>query len=139
MRWARRLLVGAGAGVMAYAVFGAVTDPARAIGGQLVFLIAVVVAHDGILMPITIGAGLLIGRYVPTTVRRPLVAAAIASLALTLMAIPFVLGRGRRPDDPSALPLDYGRGLLITLAFVWAVALAFAWRSWRASRRRQPD
>jgi hypothetical protein len=29
----------------------------------------------------------------------------------------FVLGR--RPDVPSALPLDYGTGLLVTLAAVW--------------------
>ncbi|MEV4534519.1 hypothetical protein AB0J82_11885 [Asanoa sp. NPDC049518] len=123
MRWTRRILVGAGVGVMAYALFGAATDPATEPGGQLAFLAAVVVAHDAILVPLTIGLGVLIGRFLPIAVRRPVRVAAIISLAVTLMAIPFVLGRGRRGDDPSALPLDYGRGLLIILGIVWAVTL----------------
>ena len=112
---------------MAYAVFGAVHDPDTAPAGQLAFLAAVVVAHDAILMPLTIGAGVLIGRLLPIPVRKPVRAAAIISLALTLVALPFAIGHGRRPDDPSALPLDYTRGLLIILALVWAVALAAAW------------
>ncbi|SNT64495.1 hypothetical protein SAMN05421812_11760 [Asanoa hainanensis] len=136
MRWTRRLLVGAGVGVLAYAVFGLLTDPDTALGGQVVFLAAVVVAHDAVFMPLMIAAGFVVGRFVPVRVRPALVGAAIVSLALTLTAIPFVLGRGRRPDDPSALPLNYGRGLLITLAFVWAVAAVVAWRSWRRAARR---
>ncbi|GIF52067.1 hypothetical protein DFJ67_5716 [Asanoa ferruginea] len=133
MRWTRRILVAAGTGVMAYALFGALTDPATEPAGQLAFLAAVVIAHDAILMPLIIGLGFLIGRFAPIPVRRPIRVAAIISLAVTLIAIPFVLGRGRRPDDPSALPLDYGRGLLIILALVWAVALVAT-----LTRRRQP-
>jgi hypothetical protein len=47
---------------------------------------------------------------------------------LTAVALPVVLGFGRRPDNPSQLPLDYGRNLVLVLVLVWvAVAvLAFA-------------
>lgn len=123
MTWTRRVLATAGIGVMAYALFGAVTDPATEPLGQLAFLGAVVVAHDAVLVPLTIAVGVLIGRFLPVPARRPVRAAALCSLALTLVALPFVLGRGRRPDDPSALPLDYGSGLLILLGIIWAAAI----------------
>lgn len=123
MKWTRRVLATGGVGLMAYALFGAMTDPATEPLGQLTFLAAVVVAHDAVLVPLTIAVGVLIGRFLPVPARRPVRAAAICSLALTLLALPFVLGRGRRADDPSALPLDYGRGLLILLGIIWAAAI----------------
>jgi hypothetical protein len=128
------MVVATGIGVMAYALFGAVTDPASEPAGELAFPAAVVIAHDAILMPLTIGVGVLIGRFGPIAVRRPIRVAAIISLAVTLMAVPFVLGRGRRPDDPSALALDYGRGLLIILALVRAAALVAALTRMRQHR-----
>jgi hypothetical protein len=138
MTWTRRVLVTAGVGLMAYALFGAVTDPATEPLGQLAFLAAVVVAHDAVLVPLTIAVGVLIGRFVPLQARRSVRVAAICSLALTLMALPFVLGRGRRADDPSALPLDYGRGLLILLGIIWAAAVTVTVAG-AISRRRTRD
>jgi len=135
MRWTRRILVAAGTAIIAYAVYGAIHDPDTAPAGQLAFLAAVVIAHDALLMALTIGSGILIGRLLPVPIRKPVRAAAIISLTLTLMALPLVLGRGRRPDDPSALPLNYTRGLLIILALVWAIALATAWRT----KTRRPN
>jgi hypothetical protein len=139
VRWARRLLVAAGVAVMAYAVAGAAADPQTRPVGHLLFLAAVVVAHDAVLMPLTIATGVLIGRFLPLPVRRPVRAAALVSLAVTLVALPFVLGRGRRPDDPSALPLDYGHGLLVVLALVWSAALIAAWRARRRAARERAE
>jgi hypothetical protein len=109
---------------MAYAVFGAVTNPDAAPVGHLAFLVGVVVAHDAVLLPTAIGVGALIGRFVPAPARVAVRVAAFVSVIVTLIATPFVLGYGRRSDEPSALPLDYGRGLAVTLGVVWAFAAA---------------
>jgi hypothetical protein len=89
-------------------------------------------------MPLAIGAGALIGRFVPVRTRAGVRVAAYLSLTLVVVALPFVLGFGRRPDDPSALPLNYGRGLAIALAAVWlgTAAVLVARRRVRHPSRR---
>jgi hypothetical protein len=96
---------------MTYAVIGALTD-ADLDGGALVFLAAVLIAHDAVLLPLTIGAGVLVGRFVPLRSRTLVRSALLLGLAVTVVAFPLVLGRGRAADNPSLLPLPYGRGLL---------------------------
>jgi hypothetical protein len=118
VKTARRALVVSGALVMAYALSGALTDPDLK-GGVLIFLVAVLVLHDGVLLPLSIGAGALIGRIVPSRLRTPVRVAAVISLALSVVALPLVLGRGRVADNPSILPLHYGRGLLIAYGIIW--------------------
>ncbi|MET8148647.1 hypothetical protein ACIBSW_35445 [Actinoplanes sp. NPDC049668] len=133
MKTVRRTLIGFGALIMAYAVSGALTDD-DVKGGALIFLVAVLVAHDGIMLPLTIGAGVLIGRIVPSRLRTPVRVAAVISLAVTVVALPLVLGRGRVPDNPSILPLHYGRGLIVVYTVIWAttaVAVAVRHRSGR--------
>jgi hypothetical protein len=121
---ARRLLVASGVLVMGYALAGALTDPDVQPLGVLVFLIGVLAAHDAVLLPLAIGAGALIGRFVPAPDRATVSAAGLCSLAVAVVALPLVLGYGRVADDPSVLPLPYGRGLAVVLGVVWAVALA---------------
>lgn len=116
-------MVAIGTVVMGYAVLGAATDPDLKPPGVLFFLAAVLVAHDGVLLPLTIGAGALLGRYAPGWSRPGVRTAAIVSLAVAVVALPLVLGYGRSPDNPSILPLAYGRGLLLVLALTWAAAL----------------
>lgn len=43
-----------------------------------------------------------------------------------LFAFPFVRGYGAMPTNPTILPRDYTRGLLIVLAVVWVVTAAMA-------------
>jgi Na+/proline symporter len=135
VRTARRTLVAIGALAMAYAVTGALADT-DVHGGVLVFLAGVLLAHDGILLPVAIGAGALVGRLVPPRLRAPVRAGLLASLAVTLVAIPLVLGPGRAADNPSLLPLPYGRGLLELYAIIWAAVAVAAVRSRRARRTR---
>ncbi|MCA2211506.1 hypothetical protein [Jidongwangia harbinensis] len=134
MKTARRALVVSGVLIMGYAVGGALTDTAvRA--GVLVFLVAVLIAHDVLLLPLAIAAGALISRIVPPGLRSPVRVAAVISLAVTVVAVPLVLGRGRVPDNPSLLPLDYGRGLLVVYALIGTTtAVAVVVRR----RRRRP-
>lgn len=122
---ARRILVALGALGMTYALLGAFTD--RDVkGGTLLFLIGVLVAHDGLLLPLTIGVGAVVGRFVPLRLRGFAGSALVASLAVTIVAFPLVLGRGRIADNPSLLPLHYGRGLLEAYAVIWVTAAVAA-------------
>ena len=136
MKTARITLIASGTLVMAYAVSGALTDKDVKFGA-LLFLVGVLVFHDALFLPLTIGAGALIGWLVPAALRGTVRAAAVVSLALTVVALPLVLGRGRVPDNPSVLPLRYGAGLLISYAAIWlAAGLVEAVRRWR--RRVRP-
>ena len=107
---------------MAYAVLGAALDPLTRPEGQLAFLATGLLVHDLLLLPVAIGVGALLGHWLPRWAQGIVRAAAIATAALVVVAFPFVVGAGRRPDDPSALPLDYGRGLAVLLVAVWLAA-----------------
>ena len=126
----------AGTGLMAYAVFGMVTTNGQNLGRQLVFMLGAVVAHDFVVIPLAIVGGAVASRVVPGWARAPVHAALLTTLALTVVAIPFMVKSGTFPDNPSLLPLDYRRGLLIAVGVVWLVALTAA--LWRRPRRRPP-
>jgi hypothetical protein len=136
VRAARWSLVVAGVLVLGYGVAGLLTDPDGRPVGQAVFLAGLVVAHDWVFMPLVLGAGALVAR-VPAVARPAVRAAGIASLALGLVATPLVLGFGRRADDPSALPLPYGRNLAALLAVVWGVAAIHVAVRVAVGRRRE--
>lgn len=138
MTAARRVLIGAGAILIGYALLGAVTDPDVRLLGTGIFLIAVLVLHDGVLLPLTIGAGALLGRL-PAPVRTPARLAAVVTLAVGVVALPLVLGYGRAADNPSVLPLDYGRGLLLTLAVIWLPAVLVAIVRVRRAAGKEPE
>jgi hypothetical protein len=137
----RRGLIATGALGMAYAVLGAFADP-DVKAGVLVFLIGVLIAHDGVLLPLTIGVGAVVGRFVPLGLRAFVRAALVVGLAVTIVAVPLVLGRGRAADNPSLLPLHYGRGLAEIYGVIWlttAVAIVVRARRDGRARRSAPD
>ena len=131
MRWLRYGLGGLGLAAMAFAVHGALTDNGEHLSGHLAFLIGVLIADDLILLPLAIGVGWLLARYLPTWTRGSVQVGLFISAIVTAVSFPFVLGAGRLADNPSKFPRDYGQGLLIVLGVVWlgvAVWLGFAYR-----------
>lgn len=120
---ARAVLVAAGVLVMGWAAAGAVLDPDLSVPGVLGFLAGVLIAHDLIVMPAVLAVGVLIRRLAPARRRPALAAAAISAVAVTVVAAPLVLGFGRAADDPSVLPLPYGRNLAIVLTALAVVGL----------------
>jgi hypothetical protein len=108
-----------GTALVAYGTYGLVTAHRSAPVAWARFAALVVVANDGLLAPIVLVAGALLLLAVPGTARAYLQSGLFISGTLTLLALPFVLGFGRTPDNPSALPLDYRAGLLVTLVAVW--------------------
>jgi len=81
-----------------------------------------------------LAAGLVLA--VPRPARPYVLTGAVISAMVTIVALPFILGRGRSADLPSALPLNYGRGLMVTLVAVWCGIAAAALVA-RAIRRRR--
>jgi threonine/homoserine/homoserine lactone efflux protein len=82
----RRLLIAAGLGGLVYAALGLLFDPDVRLGGVLLFLIVVLVLHDAVWMPLVLGAGAMIRRFLPRRYRR------IARLTLLLVAVVAVVG-----------------------------------------------
>jgi hypothetical protein len=84
------------------------------------------VAHDLVLAPVVIVVGAALARVIPARHRAPVQAGLILSAVVALYAYPLVRGFGRSPAaGPSRLPGNYGAGLVLVLAAIWAVVLAF--------------
>ncbi len=134
MSLSRVVLGVAGLGLMAYAAFGLVTAAGAEPVRQALFMLALLVAHDFVLIPATVALGLVAVRMVPAWARAPTQTALIVTVTLVVVAIPLIVkGRGFA-DNPSLLPLDYRRGLLIAIGATWLVAATIA--LWTRHRRR---
>jgi hypothetical protein len=107
---------------MLFGAVSAVTNHSFKAFRHLGFLVGALVVHDGFLLPIFLLIGLVVHRLVPARSRGVVQAALIATAAVTFVAMPFVLGYGRLPDNPSALPRDYTAGYLIVLGAIWLTA-----------------
>jgi hypothetical protein len=138
VRWVRAVLALAGVSAIGYGGYGWIADNRADLFGWLAFLAAGVVAHDLIVLPVAALAGLLVARLLPAWACRPVRGGLFASGVLTALALPFVLGFGRLPDNPSALPQRYGAGLLVFLAGIWTVVVAMALVNRYNARRRPP-
>jgi hypothetical protein len=136
MRTARLSLGILGLAVVGYGLAGLFTDAGTRPRNHLLFLGAILIGHDLALLPLAIIVGALLAQRLPDWARAPVQAGLFASAVVSCIALPFVIGAGRRPDDPSALPLNYGRGLTLVLVLIWTVVALAALR--RRSPRR-PD
>jgi hypothetical protein len=122
----RRLAYAAGAALAAFGVFGLLqhasdTHPI----GWFVWFAGAAVAHDVLVAPLVIGTGLLVTRL-PRAYRHPARTALVLAGAATIVAVPMVLGFGRRPDNPSILPQAYGTHLTAIAIFTGVSAAAIA-------------
>lgn len=135
-RTARFALGGVGVAAMLWAAYltltgGKATNPV----GVATWLVAGLVLHDAVLAPAVVAAGWVLARVLPPWLRAPVQTGALVVGVLTLASVPLLLGRGRRPDNPSADPLDYPRNLLLVVAVVVVVCAGWAlvlW--WRRAR-----
>ncbi|MFF3981589.1 hypothetical protein ACWGNF_16695 [Streptomyces sp. NPDC055808] len=92
----------------------------------LIWLAGAVVLHDGVIAPLVLAAGLLLGGLK----KRGLLRGALLSMGcLTLIALPLLL-RPLPTANSSVLPLNYVRGLLVSLAVVAVVAVLTGVARW---------
>lgn len=134
MSASRAVLGVAGLGLMAYGAYGLVVDTGVP-GGPVLFAAALVIGHEGILMPTMIIIGLVAVRIVPVWARSAVQAALVVTMALIVITIPLFAFAGASPDLPSLLPRDYRRGLLIAVGITWLIAAAVALARRRRTRR----
>jgi hypothetical protein len=107
---------------MAYASYGLLTAQGIDLPDQLLFMAILVLGHDGLVIPVAIVAGWVAARALPPWARAPAQGALVVTVALTIVAIPLIVAAGTFPDNPSLLPLDYRRGLLVAVGVTWLVA-----------------
>lgn len=110
--------------VMAFGIRGLfherlATNPTHSIR---LFLEAAIV-HDALIAPVVFALGFLVSRLVPARVRAAVQSGLIVSAVVVAFSYPLVRGFGRAATNPSALPLNYGRGLAIVLTAVWVVVV----------------
>lgn len=87
--------------------------------GQLVrFLLGGALAHDLILAPAVLLAGVLIARRVGGRWRAPLQSALFISATLVLFTYPQLRGYGRALRNPTSLPHNYAANLTAVVAAV---------------------
>ncbi|GAA2908009.1 hypothetical protein Acy02nite_87950 [Actinoplanes cyaneus] len=131
----RRPLIAAGLLTMLYGILGAMLDAEVNLLGVIVFGAALLVLHDGVFLPLVAGAGALMRRLVPPGWHAAVRLAAIVDLAVTVVALPLVLGFGRDAGNPTVLPRPYGKGLLLILIVTTVVVVAGRKGSERFRRR----
>ncbi|MFG2867103.1 hypothetical protein [Streptomyces sp. NPDC048338] len=128
LRWATG---GLGLVLIGIGVWRIAAQPAPA--EVLVWLAGAVVLHDAILAPLVLALGLLL---VGSRDRGLLRGASIVAGSVLLVTLPLLLRPGA-PPNPSALPLPYGRNLVIVLAAVAVTAGGLLLERRRRARRRE--
>ena len=109
--------------VIGWGVFGIFSNSLDTRPANLAkFVVGGALLHDLLIAPAVILAGVLIARSVPARTRCPVQAALAISAIVALFAWPLVRAYGLAANNPTSLPHNYGRNLLVILGVVWAVA-----------------
>jgi len=133
--WWRWLFLLPGLAAVGYGVSGLLTAGRRVpLGPWLTWFIGSALLHDLVIAPVWIGLGWLSARLLPRAARPSVMVGVAVSGVVTLVALPFVLGRGADPNNPSFLPRDYGSTLLLLVLAIWAVTAVSAVLAVRRNR-----
>jgi hypothetical protein len=123
---------------MAVAVFGMYRDPQLGSPRSwTMWVVGAAVLHDAVLLPVVVGAGWVLGRVLPAAWRTPWRIALVVGAVISLAVFPIARRWGARDDNPSILPLDVGRHLLVLLALLAATALVASLVNTVRIRRRR--
>ncbi|MGH2788267.1 MAG: hypothetical protein ACRDJV_10200 [Actinomycetota bacterium] len=106
--------------VMGFGVWSLWHDASRTHPGEWIkWFAGAALVHDFIAAPIVFGAAFVLVRTLPARMRPIVQSALVATGVFVLITFPFLRGYGRNPANPSVLPNNYARNLLIVLAIVW--------------------
>lgn len=122
----------AGTALSAYGLAGLLRD--ERIGDSmswLTYFLGGLLVHDLVWAPLVALGSVVLVRVVPARARSVVQGALIVTATVLLVAYPMVNGGGRLPDNPSILPLDYPRNLVIVLVVVWAITAMLVVRAAR--------
>lgn len=143
--YGRRFWIGVavGGGVMLHGLAGLLRQaPVTRPGAWAGWLLAILVAHDLLLVPAVLLVGRLLGGALGGIAGRrpwPALRAALVIAGIVLLAtMPGLVGAGRStdPTNPTLLPNDYPRSLALVIALILGAAGARAGIAVSRSRRR---
>jgi hypothetical protein len=126
-----RLLIGA-VGVVG-AAYGAWLLLDQDYVAAAIWLVAGVVLHDFVLVPLTLGLGWVAQRVVPAGWRSPVAAGLVVLGSVTLVAVPMLGGWGANTDNATILDRPYATGWFLVATLVLAGVVAGAVLSRRRS------
>ena len=134
----RTLLVLLGVGMAVYGVTLITDFTPRDQLSVVIWAVAGLLVHDGILAPIYSVLGHAGSRLLPSTVWAPVLVATAATLVLVVLALPVLSPRPaeQRPMNATILDRPYGLGLTIAVVVIWVLAAAVAIRNHRSAGRR---
>jgi hypothetical protein len=81
--------------------------------------------HDAVVVPIALAIGAGVSALAAPRLRAPIRAGLLGTAFIFAVAYPALRGFGRKPSNPSLLPLDYGTAVLTATAIVWAAVLVW--------------
>lgn len=121
-RWA---FYAVGIAMMGWGLYGLLTTASTKPLNWANFFVGGVIAHDLVFAPLLALVAVLALQHIPAPYRSYVQAGVLISGLLVLVTLPMLISPGR-PDDPSTLPLPYGRNLLLVVVVVWAAVAATA-------------
>ncbi|MDQ3155895.1 MAG: hypothetical protein M3Q98_04110 [Actinomycetota bacterium] len=92
----------------------------------VIWLAGGVVAHDGILAPFVVGAGVVLARVTPAYARKPVTVGLILWGTVTLAVANVLSGQGGKPDNDTVLDRPYLMTWLILTIIVFLGIAAYA-------------
>lgn len=120
----RIILVIAGTALGLFGIFRLATEiPLANVAWLLVWLVAAIGIHDGVLSPFVVGLGWLLRRLVPDRARRYLQFALIMSGLVTIIALPMIYLRGSQPAVKALLLRNYGANLALIIGLIAVATL----------------
>ena len=137
MRAARLSLGAVGIVLVLVGCWRLVGQSLPALADVALFLAGGVLAHDLLLAPLVVLAGVGVARL-PVRARPPAVVGLVVLGSVTLMAAPVIGRSGARPDVPSLLDRPYGALWLGFAVLVLATSLVAALVRRRSGRTRRP-
>ena len=115
----------AGWAVIGFALRGILQHSLDTRPGELArFVVGGALLHDLVVAPVVILVGVAVARAVPARARATVQAALVVSAVVGLFSYPLVRDFGLAANNPTSLPHNYARNLLVVLGVVWAVAAA---------------
>lgn len=98
--------------VMVVAVVGAVGDDAlRGWASWMRWIVGTAVVHDLLVLPLVVGIGWALGRWLPVAFRIPVRTALVVGAVVTITVWPIARRWGARADNPSIVPLPVAENL----------------------------
>jgi hypothetical protein len=110
--------------------------PIQTLGWVAVWLVAVVIIHQGLVSPVVIGVSSLLRRLIPDRSRRYLQAALIMAVPVTVIAIPMIYRQGSQPPSKALLLQNFSANLGLLLGII--AALCLVGYAIRVARDRSP-